>query len=77
MTLKRTSHASCPLATRRRRRAAISSTGSKKHLQEFKTEQDKVYYERKCSALDKSIDSEVYKLYGLTEEEIKIVEGQE
>ena len=49
-----------------------------------KTDKDKTYYERKCcksavadETLDKLIDSEVYKLYGLIEEEIKIVEGKE
>lgn len=36
---------------------------------------NKTYYERKCDTLDKQIDSEVYKLYGLTEEVIKKVEG--
>ena len=41
------------------------------------TDKDKSYYERKCERLDKEIDSEVYKLYDLTEEEIKIVEGKE
>jgi len=29
---------------------------------------------RKCATLDKQIDELVYQLYGLTEEEIKIVE---
>jgi hypothetical protein len=48
---------------------------SKKQLHLSKTDKDKTYYERKCDALDKQIDSEVYKLYGLTEEEIKIAEG--
>jgi hypothetical protein len=43
----------------------------------------KTYYENKCcksavadTDLDHAICSEVYKLYGLTEEEIKIVEGR-
>jgi hypothetical protein len=49
---------------------------AKKQLQKAKTDRDKTYYERKCDALDKQIDSEVYKLYNLTEEEIKIVEGK-
>lgn len=31
--------------------------------------------EQKISMLDKKIDDLVYKLYGLTEEEIRIVEG--
>ena len=39
------------------------------------TESDKNYLERKCEALDNQIDKLVYELYGLTEEEIKIVEG--
>jgi len=41
------------------------------------TDRDKTYYENKCADLDHAIDSEVYKLYALTEEEIKIVEGRE
>ena len=55
---------------------------SKKLLQTAKTDKDKTYYENKCcksavvdTDLDHAIDSEVYKLYGLTEEEIKIVEA--
>jgi adenine-specific DNA-methyltransferase len=47
----------------------------KKQLHTAKTDKDKTYYERKCDSLDKQIDAEVYKLYGLTDEEIKIVEG--
>jgi hypothetical protein len=43
---------------------------------ESKTDRDKDYYERRCTNLDRQIDAEVYKLYGLTEEEIKIVEGK-
>jgi hypothetical protein len=31
---------------------------------------------RKIRAVDESIDRLVYKLYGLTQEEIKIVEGE-
>ena len=47
---------------------------AKKQHQQAKTESDKTYLERKCETLDKQIDELVYKLYGLTEEEIKIVE---
>ncbi len=32
--------------------------------------------ERQVAATDKKIDELVYQLYGLTEEEIKIVEGE-
>jgi hypothetical protein len=31
--------------------------------------------ERKCEYLDSEIDKLVYELYGLTDEEIKVVEG--
>ena len=48
---------------------------AKKQLQQAKTEGDKSYLNRKCERLDKEIDQLVYQLYGLTEEEIKIVEG--
>ncbi len=48
---------------------------AKKQLQQAKTESDKNYLNRKCETLDKQIDELVYQLYGLTEEEIKIVEG--
>ena len=37
-------------------------------------EKDKRMYKTQIDILDKQIDSLVYKLYGLTEEEIKIVE---
>jgi hypothetical protein len=59
---------------------------TKKELQQAKIEGDKNYLQRKCDRLDKEIDQLVYqpacakplrqgRLYGLTEEEIKIVEG--
>jgi len=54
----------------------------KKQLVNAKTEKDKTYYENKCSTLDRQIDQlppvggqVIYELYGLTEEEIGIVEG--
>jgi adenine-specific DNA-methyltransferase len=50
---------------------------AKKKLQHAKTEGDKNYLQRKCETLDKEIDQLVYGLYGLTEEEINIVEGNE
>lgn len=48
---------------------------AKKQLAKAKTEADKEYLEKKCSTIDRQIDQLVYELYGLTEEEIKIVEG--
>ncbi|MCK5599684.1 N-6 DNA methylase [bacterium] len=41
-----------------------------------KTEQDKELYQKQIYVLDRKIDDLVYKLYGLTDEEIEIVEGK-
>lgn len=38
-------------------------------------ERDKEIYERQIKIVDAQIDGLVYNLYGLTEEEIKVVEG--
>ncbi|OHD58000.1 MAG: hypothetical protein A2014_10290 [Spirochaetes bacterium GWF1_49_6] len=46
-----------------------------KALHEAKSERDKEMLERETAVLDGRIDKLVYELYGLTEEEIKIVEG--
>jgi len=48
---------------------------AKKDLAKAKTDKDRTYYENKCAALDRQIDRLVYDLYGLTEDEIRIVEG--
>ena len=45
----------------------------KKH-HETRIERDKELYERQIRILDAQIDGLVYELYGLTEEEIEIVE---
>ena len=34
-----------------------------------------IIFPRKCATLDRQIDALVYDLYGLTDEEIKLVEG--
>jgi hypothetical protein len=39
-------------------------------------DRDKVLFERHIKVVDKQIDRLVYDLYGLTEEEIKVVEGE-
>lgn len=44
----------------------------KKHT--VKTDKDKDYYYRRCSELDAQIDTLVYQLYGLSKEEITIIE---
>ena len=49
---------------------------AKKQLAKAKTNKDKTYYENKCAFLDRQIDRLVYQLYGLTEEEVQIVERQ-
>lgn len=40
-----------------------------------KTEQEKTVIQREIDPTDKQIDALVYELYGLTEQEIAIVEG--
>ena len=46
-----------------------------KDLPKAKTDQEKTVLQRQIATSDKQIDALVYELYGLTEEEIKIVEG--
>ena len=48
---------------------------AKKHLAAAKSDADKDFYQNKCAGLDRQIDALVYELYGLTLEEIRIVEG--
>jgi primosomal protein N'' len=40
------------------------------------TDQEKTTLQRQINAVDQQIDHVVYELYGLTKEEIKIVEGE-
>jgi predicted nucleic acid-binding Zn-ribbon protein len=42
-----------------------------------KTDQEKTILQRQLDTVDRQIDQLVYELYGLTEEEIKIVEGKD
>ncbi len=44
--------------------------------QDTRTPQEQEHLKREIAAIDAEIDRLVYELYGLTEEEIKIVEGQ-
>ena len=48
---------------------------NQKYLHSAKNENDIQIYRNICTNLDQQIDSLVYQLYGLTEEEIRIVEG--
>jgi len=45
-------------------------------LQQALSDEDKKLLEQRAAIIDKQIDKAVYKLYGLTEEEVKIVEGE-
>ena len=56
-------------------RLVESMLGAKKQLTMAQANKDKAYYEKKYAALDGEIDRLVYELYGLTEEEISMVEG--
>ena len=48
---------------------------AKDELGKAKTESETTRLERECESLDRQIDQAVYELYGLTEEEIKVVEN--
>ena len=50
---------------------------AKTQLAEARTVKNESYYESKCSTLNRQIDNLVYSLYGLTKEEIAIVEGNQ
>jgi hypothetical protein len=47
-----------------------------KQRAEAKTGHEQTLLQRRIDATDKQIDKLVYELYGLTEDEIKIVEGR-
>jgi len=46
-----------------------------KRLASAQTSGEQEMYQRQVEATDRQIDALVYELYGLTEEEIKIIEG--
>lgn len=46
-----------------------------KKYEETRMERDRELYERQIKIVDAQIDGLVYDFYGLTEEEIKVVEG--
>ena len=46
---------------------------SKNKQHEATIESQKTYYEDKCNSLDRQIDDLVYELYGITDEERKII----
>ena len=48
---------------------------AKEQLSRAKTDAERTRLEMLCNSLDRQMDQAVYELYGLTEEEIKVVEG--
>ena len=54
---------------------AVKMLDLNKRMQDAKLDQDKTLLQRQIEVTDASIDTLVYELYGLTEEEIAIVEG--
>lgn len=48
---------------------------AKQQLASARTDKDRNYFTGKCNTLDRQIDALVYELYGLTEEEIALVES--
>ena len=44
-------------------------------LQQAPSDEDKNILEKRAAIIDKQIDRAVYQLYGLTEDDVKIVEG--
>lgn len=53
-----------------------SMIDTQKQFHSAKTDNDKKIYQKKIDIIDNQIDNLVYQLYGLTDEEIKIVEEQ-
>ena len=45
-------------------------------FQQALSDEDKKLLEQRAAIVDRQIDKAVYKLYGLTEEDVKIVEGE-
>jgi hypothetical protein len=61
----------------RQRDAYTSSQYNEAQLPKAKTPHERGSIERTIAATDKQIDALVYELYGLTEQEIRTVEGED
>jgi adenine-specific DNA-methyltransferase len=48
---------------------------AKKQAADVRSDRDKTFYENKCAALERQIDTLVYELYGLTDKEITTIEA--
>jgi adenine-specific DNA-methyltransferase len=58
-------------------RKVESMLEAKGQLMKAKTDKDKNYLINKCASLDRQIDLIVYNLYGLSKEDIRLVEAEE
>ena len=62
------------VAYRENRMLAEQMLAAKEKLAQSKTDAETHRLEARCASLDRQIDAAVYELYGLTEEEIAIIE---
>jgi type I restriction-modification system DNA methylase subunit len=53
----------------------IQMLESKPQYLSARSDRERTFYENKCAALDRQIDALVYELYGLTDEEIALIEA--
>jgi hypothetical protein len=60
----------------RMRRCELRRRSSARRTIQPKTEHEKTALQRQIDATDKQIDELVYELYGLTQQEIEIIEGK-
>ena len=49
---------------------------TKKKLDTATSDRDKNYYERRTKSIEREINKEVYKLYGLSKDEIEIINSE-
>ena len=59
------------------RKVFLSSDYKEGHFSRAKTPHEQESLQRQIAATDKQIDALVYELYGLTEKEVRIVEGEQ
>ena len=59
------------------RKVFLSGDYKEEQLRKAKTPHEQESLQRQVAATDKQIDALVYELYGLTEEEVRIVEGEQ
>ena len=79
VTIKDVLNLPMPLADRTRHDRMVSLVeqmlAAKKQLQVARSDKDQTFYTNKCHALDRQIDTLVYELYELTDDEVALVEA--